>query len=85
MEEAGYFENKGKSKLNSLFKDWIKYMSIRLFLASISFFFVHTPLKTYSTGYFRKQQNETGYFFGMTLSCSMKSDQIEDEELSKIF
>ena len=23
-------------------------------------------LKTYSTGYFRKQQNETGYFCGMT-------------------
>ena len=24
-------------------------------------------LKTYSTGYFSKQQNETGYFCGMTL------------------
>ena len=24
-------------------------------------------LKTYSTGYFSKQQNETGYFSGMTL------------------
>ena len=24
-------------------------------------------LKTYSTGYFRKQQTETGYFCGMTL------------------
>ena len=26
-----------------------------------------TSLKTYSTGYFSKQQNETGYFCGMTL------------------
>ena len=25
-------------------------------------------LKTYSTGYFSKQQNETGYFCGMTLN-----------------
>ena len=25
-------------------------------------------LKTYSTGYFSKQQNETGYFSGMTQS-----------------
>ena len=24
-------------------------------------------LKTYSTGYFSKQQNESGYFCGMTL------------------
>ena len=24
-------------------------------------------LKTYSTGYFRKQQDETGYFCGMSL------------------
>ena len=31
------------------------------FISIISFF------KTYSNGYFRKQQNETGYFFGMTL------------------
>ena len=26
--------------------------------------------KTYSTGYFRKQQNETGYFCGMTLDIN---------------
>ena len=26
-----------------------------------------TSLKTYSTGYFSKQQNESGYFCGMTL------------------
>ena len=25
-------------------------------------------LKTYSTGYFSKRQNETGYFCGMTLN-----------------
>ena len=31
------------------------------FISIISFF------KTYSNGYFRIQQNETGYFFGMTL------------------
>ena len=31
------------------------------FISEVSFF------KTYSTGYFRKQQNETGYFCGMTL------------------
>ena len=27
-----------------------------------------TSIKTYSSGYFRKQQNETGYFCGMTLN-----------------
>ena len=43
---------------NSFFKDWIKSMSVRLFLASTSFF---------PNGYFRKHQNETGYFCGMTL------------------
>ena len=26
-------------------------------------------LKTYSTGYFSKQKNESGYFCGMTLVC----------------
>ena len=31
------------------------------FISSVSFF------KTYSTGYFRKQENESGYFCGMTL------------------
>ena len=31
------------------------------FISEVSFF------KTYSTGYFRKQQNEIGYFYGMTL------------------
>ena len=31
------------------------------FISLISFF------KTFSTGYFRKQQNETGYFYKMTL------------------
>ena len=30
------------------------------FISEVSFF------KTYSTGYFRKQQNEIGYFCGMT-------------------
>ena len=28
-------------------------------------------LKTYSTGYLSKQQNETGYFYGMTLYQKM--------------
>ena len=40
---------------------------MRLFLASTSFYHTFFSLKTYSTGYFRKQQNETGYFCGMTL------------------
>ena len=31
------------------------------------FFSYIASLKTYSTGYFCKQQNETGYFCGMTL------------------
>ena len=31
-----------------------------------------TSLKTYSAGYFSKQQNETGYFCGMTLlTCAV--------------
>ena len=30
------------------------------FISEVSFF------KTYSTGYFRKQQNETGYFYKKT-------------------
>ena len=29
-------------------------------------------LKTYSTGYFSKQQKETGYFCGMTLQVKLK-------------
>ena len=35
-------------------------------------------LKTYSTGYFSKQQNETGYFCGMTLHKinSLSSDGV---------
>ena len=31
-------------------------------------------LKTYSTGYFSKQQNETGYFCGMTLYILLSVD-----------
>ena len=38
---------------------------MRLLLASTRFF--PKLLKTYSTGYFSKQQNETGYFCGMSL------------------
>ena len=33
-----YFVNKSKSKQNSFLKDWIKCMSMRLFLTSTSFF-----------------------------------------------
>ena len=32
------------------------------FISKVSFF------KTYSSGYFRKQQNETGYFCGMSMT-----------------
>ena len=33
-------------------------------------------LKTYKHGYFSKQQNETGYFCGMTLQFDVSIDQI---------
>ena len=36
------------------------------FISIISFF------KTYSNGYFRKQQNETGYFCGSTLLIEVR-------------
>ena len=41
-------------------------MSMRLFLASTSLFAKFLLFKTYNTGYFRKQQNETGHFCGKT-------------------
>ena len=36
-------------------------IGIYKFIFKVPFF------KTYNTGYFRKQQNETGYFCGITL------------------
>ena len=38
IEVAGYFENIGKAKQNSFFKNWIKCTSMRLILASTSLF-----------------------------------------------
>ena len=43
-------------------------MSMRLFHASTSLFPKFFLKKNYSTGYFRKQQNETGYFCGMSMT-----------------
>ena len=41
-----------------------------------NFFSYISSFKTYSTGYFRKQQNETGYFCGMTLCINTWSTQL---------
>ena len=40
-------------------------------------------LKTYSTGYFSKQQNETGYFCGMTLNDN--SEPQSDDSIIRLF
>ena len=43
-------------------------MHIYEFIPGIyKFFSLIVSLKTYGTGYFRKQQNESSYFCGMTL------------------
>ena len=46
---ARYFENKDKSKQNSLKKNWSKYISMRLFLAPTSLF-LELSFQKYSTG-----------------------------------
>ena len=40
-------------------------------------------LKTYSTGYFSKQQNETGYFYGMT-TLPLVSPSLDQKDRSFI-
>ena len=73
IEVAGYFENRGKSKQNSFLKSEsnMKCMSMRLFLASASFYPKFLLLKLIPLVTYRKQQNETGYFCGMTLHKSV--------------